>query len=373
MITKKRILYHYGSSHLDTGSPRALLELVRLVKKMPEYEPVFLMAAPGDLPAAMEASGVETRGPMRVATVSPRAPLRGLQELWKWRRLLKDWKIDLFHLNEIGWNNGAVLTASMLGIPVVLHAHNPAVIHRRNLNRLVADVVLVPSKGLIGEISDRHLLRGGIQVVPNVVDLDRFSSGKSIREDLGLHREDFVILFVGQISHRKGVDLLIEVAKRMGVEGSRAVFLLVGPDAVGEADFGDSMRERVRKGDLSVQIRMLGSREDVPDLMASVDVFFLPTRSEPFGIVFLEAMAAGLPVVGSKVGGVPEVIGTEGDGVMVDAEDVEGYAKALLELERCDRVRTEIGGRAKRRAQTLFGPERIGCAVRQLYQRLLAT
>lgn len=366
-----RVLYHYGSSHLDTGSPRALLELVRLVQAMPEFEPVFLMAEAGDLPSAMKDLGVEVRGPSRVSAVSPRAPWRGVKELWYWRRMLKEWNIEILHLNEVGWNYGLVCAAYSRRIPVILHAHNPTTLSRRNVHRFAADVLLVPSESLKRDIKNSHLLRGDVRVLPNVVDLRRFASGSPIRKELGLRRSDFVVLFVGQISYRKGVDILVDVAREMRDNASRAVFLVAGPDAIGEAEFCSGVRATLREAGLSTRVRMLGSRDDIPDLMATSDVFFLPTRQEPFGIVFLEAMAARLPVVGTNIGGVPEVVGSDCGGVLIDAEDVQGYAGSLLELERSETTRTKMALRGWERAWAVFGAESVGGAVRDLYRTLL--
>jgi glycosyltransferase involved in cell wall biosynthesis len=110
-------------------------------------------------------------------------------------------------------------------------------------------------------------------------------------------------------------------------------------------------------------VRFLGSRNDIPDLMASLDLFVLPTRAEPFGIVILEAMAAGLPVIASKVGGIPEILSSPEVGTLVDPLTPEAFASAVHEvLCRPDRGRS-MGQKARAsligRFDTVTGRERL--------------
>jgi glycosyltransferase involved in cell wall biosynthesis len=111
------------------------------------------------------------------------------------------------------------------------------------------------------------------------------------------------------------------------------------------------------------RVRFLGSRGDMPDLMASLDLFFLPTRAEPFGIVILEAMAAGLPVIASKVGGIPEILTSPEIGSLVDPLTPEAFANAIREvLFRPDRGKS-MGAKARLslagRFDTVTGAERL--------------
>src|ERR1035437_10475480 len=79
------------------------------------------------------------------------------------------------------------------------------------------------------------------------------------------------------------------------------------------------------------RLRFLGSRRDVPNLLATMDVFCLPSRAEPFGVVVIEALAAGLPVVASRVGGIPEILGTA-SGITVPPGSAHGFVDALSRL-----------------------------------------
>lgn len=368
---RTRILYHYGSSHFDTGSPRALYELIRLVQGMPEYDPIYFTSAPGPLPSAIEDLGVEVKGLYTTSSVTPRAPVTGLRRCWRWRERLKAWRVGLVHLNEVGWNTDILFGAAFARIPTIIHAHNPTIVYPRNMNRLVAKTLLVPSDAMTREIKGIELIKGGVRVVPNVVDLRRFEKGRDIRGHLPVREDEFFVLFVGQIRHGKGVDVLIDVAQRLRDVGSRAKFLLAGPEAIGESGYSRKIRSMISRAGLGERVLLLGTRDDIPDLMATADVFFLPTRGESFGLVFLEAMAAGLPVIGSEVGAVPEIVGNGGCGWLFNPEDSLGFANALRALEADSQRRREMGRNGQERANALFGADAVKARIREVYKEVV--
>src|ERR1019366_5845057 len=113
---------------------------------------------------------------------------------------------------------------------------------------------------------------------------------------------------VAQMVQQKGIDILIETASILLRERSDLVFLVAGRTVPSEEEFGRRMRSAAEEPDLRGRIRFLGSRSDIPDFLASLDLFLLPTRAEAFGIAVIEAMAAGLPVIARKAGGIPEIL-----------------------------------------------------------------
>ena len=118
-----------------------------------------------------------------------------------------------------------------------------------------------------------------------------------------------VIATVAQICERKGIDTVLEAARLLLMRHENLRFALAGPDGPGESAFAAEMRRQAAEDPaLRGRVHFLGSRQDIPELLASADLFFLPTRHEPFGIVVVEAMAAGLPAVVSRLGGIPEIV-----------------------------------------------------------------
>lgn len=315
------------------------------------FVPVFLGSAEGPLADELRAKDVEILN-AAVSSVSWRTPLLSVRHVREKRRLLDQHAINIVHMNEAGWNSDLVLAASTMGIPVALHLHNPATVHRSNLNFYFASKIFLCSKAQAHQVKNFEKIASRSVVLHNAVDIDHFSSGHSIRQELGLKADDVVIGTVAQVGHRKGSDLFLDTAERVLASGRHVTFLMVGPQAVGEADYFQTVMNRLKKDPLKGRVLYLGGRRDVPDLLSSFDVFFLPTRAEPFGMVIIEAMAAGIPVVATAVGGIPEIVTSDEIGCLVQPADSSAFASALIRLIEMGEARKTLGERGKK---SLYG------------------
>src|ERR1035437_9671403 len=330
MADKIRILYYYPCLHFDTGSPKALVNFIESLDGA-VFEPVYCAAGDGPLTEALTARGVEiVHG--HVDSVTFRRPLAALAVIRRQAGLLKSWRIDVLHAHRLFWNTDLILAAWTLRIPVILHVHNPEAVAFQNLNRLVARKVLFCSRNVMENCGHLERIANKAEVLHNAIDTSAISRGSSIRATLGLTDTDIAIGTVAQVVQRKGIDILIETARILLRERSDLAFLVAGPTSHGEEDFGCRMRAAAAEPDLRGRIRFLGSRSDIPDFLASLDLFLLPARAEPFGIVVIEAMAARLPVIASKVGGIPEVLSAPEIGHLVDPITPEAFAAAIREI-----------------------------------------
>ncbi|HEX6645075.1 MAG TPA: glycosyltransferase family 4 protein [Gemmatimonadales bacterium] len=341
-----RILYFYNWQHFNTGSPRMLATTVELLDRT-RHQPVFLATGDGPLVPALAERGAEiVRG--RVQDLRLGRPVRSLRQALRAARWLRGHAIDLVHVNEFGWNLDLVLGAWLARIPVLLHVHTPLHVHRKNLHRFAAWRVLFVSEAHRRETPGLELIAGKSRVLHNGIDIARYASGRSLRDALGIAPTETVVTSVCQISRRKAIDVLVDVARELVPRWPNLTFLVVGPDGRGEDDYAAAQRVRAADPLLAGRVRFLGPRQDIPDVLATSDIFFLPTRHETYGLVVAEAMAASLPVVASNVGGIPEVVSSVEAGALVPVDDRAGFA-AALELF--------IGSSGRRRA--------VGAAARQ--------
>jgi phosphatidylinositol alpha-mannosyltransferase len=208
---------------------------------------------------------------------------------------------------------------------------------------------------------------GDYRVIPNGVDVNRFRPG--VAPHPGLREPGCVhILFVGRLDPRKGVDVLLgampEVLERTR---GRARLLLVG-DSYLRARFEHSVPSSARRA-----VRFLGHvpSTDLPGYYAAADIFVSPaTGKESFGIVLVEAMASGRPVVASDIPGYRSVITPDVDGVLVPPHDPRSLARAIAHLAGDETLRAELAARGRRRAQDFSWPK-VTAQIESYYLELL--
>ena len=167
---------------------------------------------------------------------------------------------------------------------------------------------------------------------------------------------------IGVIARRKGTDLFAEAARLIQEETDEVSFRVVGrPDDPLDQAWAEEVLSRMA----SLGIHQ-ADRADVYEELAKLDVFVLPSRSDPFPIVVLEAMATGLPVVGTRVDGIAEEL-DERSGLLVEPEDPRGLADAILRLHRDLQLRGSLGAGARTRVAESFGLDRQADALEACY------
>jgi glycosyltransferase involved in cell wall biosynthesis len=282
-------------------------------------------------------------------------------------RALRRARIGLLHINEFGWNHDLALAAWLLRIPVVLHVHNPLVVDRNNLHHFIAHTVLFVSQAHMQQTEHLHRVESRSRVLHNPIDIGYYSSGRSLRGELGLEPDDIVVLGIGQLVPRKGFDVLLRAAEALLPSNPRLHFLVAGPEKDAFPEHAAELRARAAAPALGGRFHFLGSRSDVPDLLATADIFALPTRDEPFGLVIAEAMAASLPVVSTRAGGIPEVLGDSDAGILLEPDDAAGFAEAIRRLAGSPDERRERGARGRARVEREFASTAFGERLAQVY------
>ncbi len=162
-------------------------------------------------------------------------------------------------------------------------------------------------------------------VIPNGVDPEPFShlpSKAEARRALGLPAESSLVITVGRLSPEKGQDVLLEALAAIPDPSIQVVL-------VGDGPLRASLEARARQPDLAGRVHFLGLRKDVPDCMAAADLYVLPSRYEAQGMVVVEAMMASLPIVASRVGGVPGILEHGVTGILVPPADPIALAAAM--------------------------------------------
>jgi len=219
-----------------------------------------------------------------------------------------------------------------------------------------ADVVHAVSRDLKRKAEE--LGAKGVVVIPNGVDTEKFSRKGDKRKELGLEGKK-VILTISRLSRKNGVDTLIEAFAKVKERMPEAELLILG---TGEEE--EKLRAMAGDG-----IRFLAPvpHEQLAEYYSASDVFCRPSRDEGFGIVFIEAMACGVPPVGTSVGGITDIIDNGRNGLLVPPESPDALAKAIESLLRDDRARERMAGTARKDAVERFSWGSITTSIFGLY------
>lgn len=366
---KYRILYHYPFQQVDTGSPKVLIDMIRGLDRS-VFEPLFVANGEGPLNDELSRHGVEIFA-HPVTPIGMAHPIDGLRRVVRFARALKQWRVDLVHVNDLGWNLDLIAAAALRRIPVIQHIHNASTINFKNFSRILTDRFFIVSNAQRKFVDGFDYIEDRVETLYNSVDVDKVACGKSIRSDLGIAADQTVIGTIAQIRHTKGIDILLDTASRCLEKRDDLVFLVIGPAGRGHEDYAKEMRTRADGPEFSGRVRFLGSRSDIPDLLASMDVFFLPSRVEPFGIVVIEALAAGLPVVASHAGGISEIISEPEFGWLVEPNTVDSFVNTLHQVINLPDKGRSVGLCGRDSLEHRFSPEVIAAQLQSSYLDLL--
>lgn len=248
-------------------------------------------------------------------------------------RIIRDRDIALVHSHLYHANFYGRLAAHRACVPCIASVHNTYTRpkwHRRLINRYLGRHTARVIAG--SEEIRRDIVRydgipaAKIEVIPNAIDLSRAESdltAAEARRRLGIEPETFVLGTIGRLEEQKGHRHLLDALAQLAHRGIRPRLLLIGAGRLEQ-----TLLDQVAALGLERQVAMLGTRDDLGDLLRAMDLFVMPSLWEGLSLAMLTAMAAGLPVVATDVGGVPQVLG-ERRGFRVPAGDATALAERI--------------------------------------------
>ncbi len=231
-----------------------------------------------------------------------------------------------------------------------------------------SDGVTAVSHFLRAMTQDELKVSRQIEVVPNFVDLteccpDRAYSGTERLAEAG----HALLLHTSTLRPGNRVLDLIRILERVNAEVPATLLV------VGDGPERAAAQALARRCGVADRVRFVGRVESLPEIMAAAQLFLLPSELESFGLTALEAMACGVPVVGTDTGGLPEVVQHAETGFLLPVGDVEGMAARCIELLQDTARREQMGQAGRRRAASLFGADRVVSAYERFYEKTLAS
>jgi glycosyltransferase involved in cell wall biosynthesis len=377
------VLYIDHTSELG-GAERSLLDLLARLDRT-RIEPLLVTSPAGPLVERARALGIEvvlldldetaltlSREEWSTHRMTFLWKARGFaREVWRLNRLIRTRGIDFVHTNT--------LKAHVLGSLVAWLARRPVVWHMRDLPskrgdarnlldrlfKVVNPGIIAISQAVADDLSPPFAAR--TRVVYNGIDLAQFDARSQAPVAAAGEGEGPLIGTISHLIPWKGQDVFLYAAAQLLRRHPDARFLIVGDPIFQFRQERERLEGIVRFLGIGDRVSFAGHREDVPAVLASLDIFALPSLYEPFGRVLIEAMAASCPIVASRAGGVPEIILDGETGVLVTPGDPQALSDALCAMLENPEMAKRLALAARARVSASFSLDATLSGVMEAY------
>lgn len=297
--------------------------------------------------------------------------------------IAKHEKLDVLHVHyAIPHATSAVVARQILEqqgirIPVVTTLHGTditlvgrdpsfAPVVKYSINE--SDGVTAVSEYLREETLNSFNIDTDISVIPNFIDTERFyrQESSNLKQKLCPNCEK-VLVHVSNFRPVKNAKMVVEIFHRLRQEDHPIKLLLVG-------DGPDRMPAEHLARELGIydDVRFMGKQEAVQEILSVADIFVMPSGSETFGLAALEAMACGVPVVASNIGGLPELIDHGENGFLCPVNNVDAFAERIRQIISSDTLQAKMGAAALKKAKDSFDNAHVIPMYEQLYEQTIA-
>ncbi|HKI57035.1 MAG TPA: N-acetyl-alpha-D-glucosaminyl L-malate synthase BshA [Trueperaceae bacterium] len=311
------------------------------------------------------------------------APLTTLAEASRLAEVVEEVGIDVVHAHyAVPHATAAILARDMVrgghrpvvvttlhGTDVTLVGLDRAYLRTTQYSIEHSDLVLAVSRYLADYTNREMGVRAPIRVIPNAVDHERFRPAEPAaaaeRRRRFAHPDEKLLVHISNFRPVKRVEDVVRVFERVSARiGARLLMVGDGPDRPAAVALAAELG-------LTGRVSFLGSFPRIEDVLAVSDLFLLPSVKESFGLSALEAMASGVPVIASRIGGLPEVVEDGVDGILCPPGEVEAMAEAALSLLTDDARHAAFATRARERAVARFSEQRVMPQVARAYEDAL--
>ena len=384
-----RILYLNPTSEVG-GAEKSLLDLLEHLNKK-QYQPIVCFPSEGKLAGKLSGMGIEMKmiplhkeifqlsrqnGNRRLLHILS-IPWRIFPTITKTAGFVRSKHIDLIVTNGIKCHVIGSIVSSMTGAKLIWHVRDFmetgfARFLLMSMGRFFPDRIITNSDA----VGSFFVNSGRTETVYNGVDLARFDSeidGGRIRSELKLRKDAKLIGTIGHFAPLKGYEELLGAVSEVLRAGFNVKLAMVGeciyPHSKG---YKEKLLSLVDSTGLKDKVIFTGFREDIPELLASFDLFVLPSRSEGFGRVNLEAMAMGKPVISTNVGGIPEVVVDGVTGILVPPGNSKALSHAIMRLLNNPPLRESMGREGRRRVEEHFTLQVHVQKIEMIYRDILS-
>jgi L-malate glycosyltransferase len=293
---------------------------------------------------------------------------------WKFSKFLRERKVHILHSHLYDPIIGGAMAAFCSRIPHIGTLHDVYTLEEKRslslvyLASLLKTNLVAVSHGIEQHLLDKGFAQNRIKTIENGVDILKFEGNPDprLRKELGLTCEDLVFICVGRLVALKGLDILLDAFA--GIRQNNVKLLLVG-----DGPEKGALASRIMDRGMAASVSLLGHREDVPDLLRISSCFVLASHTEGLSCSIIEAMAAGLPVIATDVGGNRELVLDGENGYLVPRADAAALAGRMLEMVKDHSRRERFGRESLRLAAERFSRQVMVQRYIQEYEQMLSS
>ena len=299
--------------------------------------------------------------------------------IWRLVRLVKREKIDIIHLNNALGNGEANIVSLLSKAQTLVHFHGVSSVGvtAKALIKKPTTSYLSISEYIASEMSQRGVERSQIDVIlnPFFQRADNIPEAElhEIREEFKLSDENLLVGIVGRIVDWKGQLQVVKAFEKVVDAVPNAKLLIVGGPSDGVDSYYEDLCQYIESNGMSDSVIITGYRKNVDHFYELLDVcIHASTTPEPFGLVIIEGMARGKPVIAANTGATSEIIDDGVDGYLVDVFDDNAFSSLILKLLGDEYLREQIGSRAKQKVKQKFDAKNYVAKLEVLYKKILA-
>ncbi len=382
-------------TRLDYGGSAQNTMLTALGHDRTQFEPLVVAGYPGCWDAQGGQAATEencrrlekaaVRWMMLPSLTREVHPLKDVQALWQLIRLFRQERPALVHTHTSKAGVLGRVAACVARVPIIVHTPHGHVFYGHfgpfrswlflQIERVlsaITDRLIALTEAERQEHLDREVGKAErFAVVPSGIDRERFGrarvQGKQQPDWFGCPPEALVVGSVGWLTDIKGHEYLIAAVAKLKQDFPSLHLVIIG-----SGDRHEALLQQAELAGLCDAVHLLGHRDDVEVCLAGMDLFVLPSLNEGMGRALIEAMAAGLPVIASRVGGIPAVISHERTGLLVPPGDAGSLADALRRLLDRPEWATQLGVAASRSMDSRYGSVSMVHAIESIFAEALS-
>jgi len=355
-------------------------KIVSLLKNLKPNDMQFYVAtvaASGPLSVQLRNLGIQTR---YFPCIGRALFIRwiNLYQVWRLSQWIKELEIDIVRTHLFLGGFIGRIAALLVRAPIIIHTeHNTYIWKRfyhiwidRFLARFTKIIVAVSREVMRFTVEQERIDKEKFVVIYNGIDLRDFNIQKedSLRGEFKIPRDSVLVGSIGRLVSQKGFEYLINAARDVSKVVPNAYFLIIG-----DGPLRHRLQEIAESFGISRNVIFTGYRRDISRILGSLDIFVLSSLIEGFPNALMEAMACARPVIATMVGGVPELISQDENGLLVYPSDSQALCVAIISLIKDGDKARMLGEAAKRLITEKFGIDNMAKETERLYRKVTVT